>query len=161
MKFLGRIGIALLLLGTVVLGAGQAGLLAGSLPKRLGVTNGRLSPPSQTPNSVSSQADLYPGHAQQAYAAMAPMRFQGDGGAAMQKLAAILRTMPRTTVVTEQADYIHTESRTPVLNFTDDLEFWVDRPAGLIHFRSASRLGRKDFGANRTRMEEIRRLFAA
>ncbi|MCY7306135.1 MAG: DUF1499 domain-containing protein [Rhodoferax sp.] len=161
MKFLDRIGFALLLLGTAVLGAGQAGLLAGSLPKRLGVTNGRLSPPSQTPNTGSSQADLYPGHAQQAYAAMAPMRFQGDGGAAMQKLAAILRAMPRTTVVTEQADYIHTESRTAFLKFTDDLEFWIDRPAGVIHFRSASRLGREDLGVNRARMQDIRNRFNA
>jgi uncharacterized protein (DUF1499 family) len=42
----------------------------------------------------------------------------------------------------------------------DDVEFVFDEGAKQIHFRSASRLGRKDFGVNRKRMEEIRAAFA-
>ena len=40
--------------------AGQIGLMSGKMPERLGVTDGKLQPPSLTPNSVSSQAVLYP-----------------------------------------------------------------------------------------------------
>jgi uncharacterized protein (DUF1499 family) len=42
------------------------------------------------------------------------------------------------------------------MRFVDDVEFLLDAPAGLVHVRSASRLGRRDFGANRTRIEAIR-----
>ena len=40
----------------------QLGVLGGSRPADLGVSKGRLKPPSPTPNSVSSQAGLYPDH---------------------------------------------------------------------------------------------------
>ena len=38
----------------------------------------------------------------------------------------------------------------------DDVEFLLDEGASVIHVRSASRLGRKDFGVNRARIEAIR-----
>ncbi|MEO5655608.1 MAG: DUF1499 domain-containing protein, partial [Nitrosospira sp.] len=53
--------------------AGQLGLLKGTQPTDLGVHDGRLKPPSKTPNSVSSQASLYPDHPQRAYAEIAPL----------------------------------------------------------------------------------------
>ena len=40
--------------------AGQVGWFSGEPPSDIGVTHERLKPPSQTPNSVSSQAYLYP-----------------------------------------------------------------------------------------------------
>jgi len=47
------------------------------------------------------------------------------------------------------------------MGFRDDVEFWVDRSAGVIHFRSASRLGSEDLGVNRARMETIRARFGS
>ncbi len=161
MKVLGMVGLAVVALAVAVLGAGQLGLLAGAAPERLGVANGRLKPPSKNPNSVSSQTGLYPDHPQQAYATIAPLKITGDGEAAMQRLAALLRQSPGTEIVTQQPDYIYARCSTPVLKFTDDVEFWLDRAAGVIQFRSASRLGRKDFGVNRARMEAIRAKFQA
>jgi uncharacterized protein (DUF1499 family) len=38
----------------------------------------------------------------------------------------------------------------------DDLEFWLNPTLGVIEVRSASRLGREDFGTNRQRIERIR-----
>jgi uncharacterized protein (DUF1499 family) len=35
----------------------------------------------------------------------------------------------------------------------------LDREAKVIHFRAAARVGRSDLGANRQRMEGIRRAF--
>ena len=142
-----------------VVGAGQLGLLAGSEPADLGVANGRLNPPSTNPNSVSSQTRLYPGHPQQAYADIEPLKFTGDGQAAMERLASVLKESPGTVIVKQQPGYLYAQSRSRVLKFTDDVELWMDKEASVIHFRSASRLGRKDFGVNRARMEAIRARF--
>ena len=43
-----------------------------------------------------------------------------------------------------------------VFRFVDDVEFEVDEAARVVHVRSASRVGRGDFGANRKRVEAIR-----
>jgi uncharacterized protein (DUF1499 family) len=51
--------------------------------------------------------------------------------------------MPRLKIVTATKDYIHDEATS----------------RQVIHFRSASRVGRSDLGANRARMEQIRAAF--
>ena len=156
MKILAWTGLVIALLACLLVLAGQLGVLAGSMPRSLGARDGKLMPPSSTPNSASSQASLYPGHPQQAYAAMEPIQLKEEGGAAMRRLAALLRAIPGARLVTDEPDYLYAQFSTPVLRFTDDVEFWLDRKAGVIHFRSASRIGRKDFGVNRARMETIR-----
>jgi uncharacterized protein (DUF1499 family) len=160
MKYL-QLFIGIVLLSALALPiAGQAGLLSGSAPDNLGVTDGKLLPPSQTRNSVSSQADLYPDHPQRSYAAIAPLQFTGDADAAMQKLAQVLAASEGTMIIRQDTDYIYAQSTTAWLGFVDDLEFWLDRENRVIHLRSASRLGREDFGKNRSRIEEIRKDFA-
>ena len=160
MKILWFLALLVVVLALALIIAGQMGLLAGKAPSRLGVTDGRLKPPSSTPNSVSSQASLYPDHPQQAYAAIAPLTFKGDGEAAIKQLAQVLTQMPRTVIVTQNADYLYAQSTTALLKFTDDVEFWLDKPNHVIQARSSSRLGRKDFGVNRARVEAIRAAFA-
>lgn len=159
MKTLWFIGLLAIVLPTLVFFAGQFGFLRGHPPKDLGVTDGRLKPPSLTPNSVSSQATLYPDHPQRGYADIAPFSYQGDGTLALRKLSLILRNTPNTIVVTETADYLYAQSATPLLKFTDDVEFWLSPQEHVIHVRSASRIGRKDFAVNRTRVENIRAQF--
>ncbi len=151
--FFAAIGVALVL-------AGQLGLLRGRAPNDLGVRNNRLKPPSRSPNSVSSQVDLYADHPQKAYASIAPLQFTGDADQAMARLADILKNSARIVVVSQTPDYIYAQSTTQVFKFTDDIEFWLDRSASVIHVRSASRLGRKDFNVNRLRIETIRAQFA-
>ncbi len=160
MKILWFIALLVVVLALALVIAGQMGLLAGKAPSRLSVTDGRLKPPSSTPNSVSSQASLYPDHPQQAYAAIAPLTFKGDGEAAIKQLAQVLTQMPGTVIVTQNADYLYAQSTTALLKFTDDVEFWLDKPNNVIQARSSSRLGRKDFGVNRARVEAIRVAFA-
>ncbi len=153
-----------LLAGLLVLAAIliQLGALRGKPPADLGVANGRLKPPSPTPNSVSSQAALYPEHPQRAYAEIAPLPLkQGSGAASLQALGDLLRSMPGITVVEQRPDYLYAQAETRWMKFTDDLEFWFDPVRGVIALRSASRLGRKDFGVNRVRIEAIRAAYLA
>ncbi|MDQ6956078.1 MAG: DUF1499 domain-containing protein, partial [Mariprofundaceae bacterium] len=66
-------------------------------------------------------------------------------------------------VITEQGghveiakdDYMHITFSTPIFHYVDDVEARFDRGEGLIHIRSASRIGRSDFGVNRKRVEAI------
>jgi uncharacterized protein (DUF1499 family) len=140
----------------------QVGVLRGSRPADIGVSNGRLKPPSPTPNSVSSQAALYPDHPQRAYAEIAPLPLKNASGpASLQAVAAALGAMPGVTVVEQRPDYLYAQAETRWMKFTDDLEFWFNPARGVIELRSASRLGRKDFGVNRERIEAIRAAYLA
>jgi uncharacterized protein (DUF1499 family) len=47
------------------------------------------------------------------------------------------------------------------MRYVDDVELYYDERAGLVQVRSASRLGRRDFGVNRARVEALRRAIAA
>lgn len=158
MRVLKMLALLVVMLAVGLVVVGQLGGLAGT-PPVLGVQDGRLKPPSLTPNSVSSQALLYPDHPQRAYAAIAPLSIQGEPDAAMQRLTEVLLKMELTTVVIQGSDYVYAQSSTPWLRFTDDVEFWLDRPHKVIHVRSASRLGRGDRGVNRQRVEAIRAAF--
>lgn len=139
----------------------QFGILGGSRPVDIGVSNGRLKPPSPTRNSVSSQAARYPEHPQRAYAEIEPLPLKHGSAASLQVLADVLRSMPGVRVVEQRPDYLHAEAETRWLKFVDDLEFWANPAPGVIELRSASRLGREDFGVNRERIEAIRTAYLA
>ena len=140
----------------------QSGILGGNRPADIGVSNGRLKPPSPTRNSVSSQAALYPDHPQRAYAEIKPLPLKhGSAAASLQVLAAVLASMPGIKLVQQGPDYLHAEAETRWLKFVDDLEFWANPAPGVIELRSASRLGREDFGVNRERIEAIRAAYLA
>jgi uncharacterized protein (DUF1499 family) len=153
MKWLLLAGLAL---GLLAVAAGQLGLLRGQAPGDLGVNGGKLKAPSVTPNSVSSQADLWPGHPQQAYAGIAPLALVGDGAATLARLATLVRATPGAQIVSERSDYLYAIFTTRLMQYTDDVEFWFDPTAGVVQVRSASRLGRSDLGANRARVERLR-----
>jgi len=146
--------VALVLLAVL---AGQLGQWQGRAPDDLGVRNGRLKPPSMTGNSVSSQAGLWPGHPQREAARIEPLALAGDDGpATMQRLRDTVAAMPGARIVRFDGDYLRAEFTTPIMKFADDAEFWLDRDAGVVQVRSASRLGQGDLGANRKRVETIR-----
>jgi uncharacterized protein (DUF1499 family) len=111
-----------------------------------------LPPCPSSPNCVSTQAtDSVHGIAPIPYTATAPE--------AMQQLAAIIEAMPRTTITMRDDTSIRAQFRTRFFRFVDDVIFVIDDEAKQIHFHSASRLGYRDFGVNRNRMESIRQKF--
>lgn len=120
-------------------------------PDNLGVTDGRLAPPKRTPNSVSSQAE-----ASDAEHYVAPIAFRGDAIAAMAAARKAVESMAGSTVIRHEGNYLYAEYRTKLMRFVDDVEFTYDGKAGVIHVRSSSRLGRRDFGVNRARVEALR-----
>lgn len=156
MRFIILFLLAVAIVALLLLIAGQLGMLRGKAPQDLGVIEGKLKRPSRTDNSVTSQADLWPDYPQKAYSSIAPFKASGDGSAEMAKIADALKAMPRTVIVKQEPGYIYAQSTTALLKFTDDIEFALDTSKGIIDVRSASRIGRKDFGVNRARVEAIR-----
>jgi len=152
---------ALLMLAVAVFAAAQAGLLSGKEPSDLGVMDGRLKPPSRTENSVSSQAALYADHPMKAYAEIAPIKFTGQGKAAIDRIKRIVESTEGARVIRTEPEYLYAQFQTRWLKFVDDAEFFADEGAKAVHVRSASRIGRKDFGVNRARIEAIRARFAS
>ena len=153
--------ILVVVLAIALVGAGQFGLLKGTPPSDLGVRDGRLKAPSPTPNSVSSQAMLYPDHPMRVNAEIAPLALRGDGPATLAKIKAIVEGTDGAVVVKAEPGYLYAQFTTRLMKYTDDVEFWFDPAAGVVQVRSASRIGRGDLGANRKRIEVIRQRLAA
>jgi uncharacterized protein (DUF1499 family) len=153
------LGIAALAL--LVLLAAQLGAFSGRPPGHHGPRDGRLKAPSKTPNSVSSQADLWVQHPMQDYARIAPLTPKGSGPATIAQIRRIVEAMPGARVIESRDDYLYVQFTTRWMKFVDDAEFWFDPQNNVVQLRSASRVGRKDFGVNRARIEAIRQALAA
>jgi uncharacterized protein (DUF1499 family) len=142
--------------------AGRLGWLTGRAPDDLGVHDGKLKRPSRNPNSVSSQATLWKdSDALIDYATIAPLPLAGTPAAAIEKLRKIVTAMPGAKVIAAGDDYLYVTFTTPLLQFVDDVEFYAAPADRVVHVRSASRLGRRDFGVNRARIETIRAAYGA
>ena len=118
-------------------------------PANLGVRDGRLAPCKRTPNCVSSQADPAD---REHY--VPPITFRGS----TRDLRRAIEAMPRSRVIREEGNYLYAEFRSRLMRYVDDLELYYLPQQNLVHVRSASRLGRRDFGVNRARVEELRAL---
>jgi uncharacterized protein (DUF1499 family) len=126
----------------------------GGAPGKLAPPGGPLQPCPSTPNCVSTEAPD-PRHA------MEPLPFTGTPRQAQARARAALLAEPRTRIVTEQPGYLHAEARSRAFRFVDDVEVVVDSAAGVVRFRSASRVGRSDLGVNRARMRRFADRFRA
>jgi uncharacterized protein (DUF1499 family) len=118
---------------------------AGEPPQNIGVQNDRLIPCPDSPNCVSS------------YETDETHRID-PLNASIDEIEQILIGLEEANIVSSEANYLYAEFTTPIMGFVDDVEFLQDRGSGLIHVRSASRLGYSDMGANRDRIERIRTL---
>jgi uncharacterized protein (DUF1499 family) len=134
----------------------MASLLSGRPPDNLGAKNGRLAPCKRSPNCVSSQADRA-----DAEHYIAPIAFKGTTVEAVAAAKRAIEAVERATIMREERGFLYAEFRSKLLGFVDDLELLYDERAGVFHVRSASRLGRRDFGVNRARVEKLRALIAA
>jgi uncharacterized protein (DUF1499 family) len=108
-----------------------------------------LAPCPERRNCVSSLA-TDPGQR------VEPLPLAGEPAEALARLAEIIEAMPRARVVESAEGYLRAEFRSLLFGFVDDLELAADPAAGVVHVRSASRVGASDLGVNRRRVERIR-----
>ena len=89
---------------------------------------------------------------------ISPLTYMSSLQEAKNKLIKIVKMLPRSKIINNNESFLHVEFTSQVFRFVDDLEFYFNE-AGIIHFRSSSRIGHSDMGVNRDRVEEIRLLF--
>lgn len=140
--------------GAALVAAGAATLAVQArtvgVPPGLGVRDGRLALCPPFPNCVSTQAE--PGDSLHS---MPPVPLSAPADEAQQRLRDLLAGEQRVELLRDEPGYLHAVFRSATMAFPDDVEFYFDEAAGLIHFRSASRLGKGDLGVNRARMERL------
>ncbi len=148
-KFLKRLlmaGIVLVVWGIVVLGGLGFWSQLGAPP---GLDQGRLSRCTVHANCVCSEYtdnDLYaidplPWHSElDELIARIVLAFEQDGG----------------VLQSAQGTYLVFQFQSRVFRFIDDVEVRIDIAQKVVHVRSASRVGYRDFGVNRQRIERVR-----
>jgi uncharacterized protein (DUF1499 family) len=110
----------------------------------------KLSPCPTSPNCVSSQASSESSHY------IAPFKIKTSSDKAWAAIKNVLKSQSRTVISKETIDVIDAEVISLIFRFVDDVQILLDKEAGLIHIRSASRTGHSDLGVNRKRVEKIR-----
>jgi len=139
--------------GIIILAGAGLGVLS-QQPPELGLIDGKLRPCPDTPNCVCSEAshtdamhfiEPIPVPADRADTAWEKLleAVQGEGG----------------EVKLQSDGYMHATFTSMIFRYVDDVEARLDDDAGLIHLRSASRVGHSDLGANRKRIEGIRKRY--
>lgn len=122
-------------------------------PNNLGLAEGKLAACPDTPNCVSTQATK---DSQK----MEPVAFSTPVPDTVEKIKSTIATsFSRARLAEEQEQYLRYEFTSLIFRFIDDVEFWFDDQNKLIHFRSASRVGHSDLGANRKRMSKLFGIF--
>lgn len=119
-------------------------MFSGKRPSNLGVKNGKLASCPGTPNCVNSQSE-------QPQEKIEPLPL-----VAIADLKSLIESLDRTNIVEATDTYLYAEFTSKLMGFVDDVEFYRDTNANVVHVRSASRLGKSDLGANRKRIEMIR-----
>ena len=114
---------------------------------------GSLAPCPRDRNCVSSQAT-------RSSQRVDPFPCVGTCEETLARLRNLVELTPGAGIVASTSDYLRAEYRSTFLRFVDDLELLVDTDSGVIQVRSASRVGSWDLGANRRRVEDLRRRFA-
>ncbi|MBQ0729844.1 MAG: DUF1499 domain-containing protein [Oleispira antarctica] len=130
---------------------------AGQMPSDLGITNGsELRPCPDKPNCVQTYDPLDTSHFQPPLTAK-----QSDNQTRLAITTAINETGGKiisANSLQPMGYYLHAEYESDWLKFVDDVEVVIQD--GLIHIRSASRLGHSDLGVNAERLEKIKAVYS-
>jgi uncharacterized protein (DUF1499 family) len=113
-----------------------------------GILDGKLRPCGRAANAVCSE-DPNPA------LRVDPIHMASDES--WQRLKTAI-TQLGGDIENEADDYLWATFRSPVFGFVDDVEARRDTDQGLIHVRSASRVGHSDLGVNRRRIEQLHEL---
>lgn len=144
--------ISLFILGTVFTSC------SGTRPNNLGphITSSTgkkiktLQPCPETPNCVTS----YIHNSDEAHY-LEKLNYEGSRDEVINKLTSYVNSKGYLKIIKSSDVYLYIEWTSPLMKFVDDLELLFNEK-GVIHFRSASRIGRKDFGSNKKHIEELK-----
>jgi uncharacterized protein (DUF1499 family) len=118
-----------------------------------GLLNGKLQKCPDTPNCVSSEQAEDTGHY------IPPISMSDHSpDQALNILKNIILELGGE-IQREDGTYLSAAFSSSLFGFTDDLELRLDPKNNVIQIRSSSRVGYGDLGANRKRVELIRKLF--
>lgn len=78
----------------------------------------------------------------------------------MNRMKRELLSNPSYTLVKEEGLYLHFVFKSSLFGFLDDVEIQLDPESKVFNFKSSSRKGYYDFGANKKRVEEIKFKFS-
>jgi uncharacterized protein (DUF1499 family) len=115
------------------------------------ITIGQFARCPERPNCVSTKNSSIEN-------TIKPIYYKGSHENAKQSLLLVIKTFESAKVKKKQDKFIHVEFTSNIFKFIDDVEFYLTEQ-GVIHFRSASRIGHSDLGVNRRRVEKIRIAF--
>lgn len=117
-----------------------------------GLTEQQLAPCPNKPNCVSSESSIADDHA------ITAMKLTPNlGQEPLLKVQEVIELLGGKMNYTDE-NYLASTFTSDLFRFVDDVEFRVDKDKGLLHVRSASRVGYSDLNANRKRVEQIRTL---
>ncbi|MEM7181648.1 MAG: DUF1499 domain-containing protein [Spirochaetota bacterium] len=124
----------------------------GNIP---GLKSGKLRISPKTPNCANSE------HADDAKHYIEPLKYTiAEPEKAWAQVVPIIEKMGGVIQVQEE-NYVAATFQSGLFSFVDDFECRHEPGSQLIHFRSASRVGKSDLGANRKRILEFKNQFAA
>lgn len=126
-------------------------------PKNLGLTQTTstgtskttLKPCGSKPNCVTSY--IHNGDRDHYFA---PIKVKSLMSKAKKKIIEYLKSDSNVKIITQSDSYLYAEFTSSIFGFVDDLELHFSGE-GLIHFRSSSRVGYSDLGANKRRIKMI------
>jgi uncharacterized protein (DUF1499 family) len=119
-----------------------------------GLAGNRFAPCPDSPNCVSSDA------ADEEHR-VEPYRLKAPAQNAWHGLQNVVAAELRMTLIEVNDVYLHVEVESAVMRFVDDTEFHLRADEGIIAVRSAARNRNSDGGANRERVEHIRKALQA
>lgn len=118
-----------------------------------GLVSGNLSKCSAAPNCVCSEyvddADHY----------IKPIKNAQNSERSNIAIASATIDEMGGSIHDEQDDYLAATFTSPLFGFVDDMEIRDDQRQGVVHIRSASRVGYSDGGVNRKRLELFKKIF--
>ncbi|MEH6445431.1 MAG: DUF1499 domain-containing protein [Oceanospirillaceae bacterium] len=118
----------------------------------LGLQNNKLQTCPDTPNCVSSEENVDPEHfiTPMSLVKQTPEQIMEKVNKAVLALNGVVKT--------RESHYLAATFTSSLFRYVDDFEVRFDQEQQLVHFRSASRVGKSDFGANRKRVEAMKKL---
>lgn len=122
---------------------------------KLGVEQERLAMCPSKPNCVNSQAEDEAHY-------ISPLMAKGSSEKIKNDILRVINDISEAKIITADDHYIRVEFTSRLLRFVDDVEFYFPETSledTKVHIRSASRVGHSDLGANKKRVENIRREF--